>query len=76
MSRKSCFSFSNRSIPPFPKEREQRCVKKEASLIDEISGLVIVKMLNKKAQSTLTLTMPSSDFVEIHDSPYYLINSR
>ena len=62
-SRESCFSFLNRPIPFFPKEqiilkpREQRFIKIEAPFIDEISGLVIVKMLDKKAQSTLMLKL-------------------
>ena len=53
-----CFSFLNRSIPIFPKEqlilkpKEQRFIKIETSFIDEISGLAIVKMFNKKVQHT------------------------
>ena len=39
------------------KPREQRFIKIEALFIDEISGLVIVKMLDKKAQSTLMLKL-------------------
>ena len=52
-SREPCFSFLNRSIPFFPKEqiilkpKEQRLIKIEAPFVDEISGLVIVKMLGK-----------------------------
>ena len=34
---------------------EQRSIKIEALFIDDIWGLAIVKMLNKKAQSTLML---------------------
>ena len=57
--RESCFSSLNRSIPFFSKDqvilkpREQRFIKIEAPFIDENSGLVIVEMLDKKAQSTL-----------------------
>ena len=54
-SLESCFSFLNRSIPFFAKEqvilkpREKQFIKIEAPFIDKISGLVIVKMLDKKA---------------------------
>ena len=59
--RESCFTFLNRSIPFYSKEQvilkpgEQRLINIEAPFIDEISGLVIAKMLHKKAQSTLLL---------------------
>ena len=52
--RNSCFSFLNRSIPFFLKEqvilkpREQWFIKIETPFIDEISGIVIVKMLDKR----------------------------
>ena len=52
--RESHFSFLNRSIPFFSKEqvilkpREQRLIKIEVPSVDEISGLVIVKMLGKR----------------------------
>ena len=39
------------------KPREQRFIKIEAPFVDEISGLVIVKMSDKKAQSTLMLKL-------------------
>ena len=61
--RESCFSFLNRLILFFPKEqvilkpREQWFIKREAPFVDEILGLAIVKMLNKKAQNTLTLKL-------------------
>ena len=60
-SRESCFSFLNRSRPFPPKEqailqpREQRLIKIEVPFIDEISKLVILKMLDKKTCSTLGL---------------------
>ena len=44
-----CFKFLNRSLPIFPRERvvlkpkEQKLIKVEASFIDEISGLAIIK---------------------------------
>ena len=53
----------NRSIPFFPKEqivlkpKEQRLIKIEAPFIDEISGLAIVEMLDRKAQNTLMLKL-------------------
>ena len=61
--RQSCFSFMNRSIPFFSKEqvilkpREKRFIKIETPFIDEIAGLVIVKMLDRKAQNTLMLKL-------------------
>ena len=39
------------------KPREQRLIKIEVLFIDEISGLVIVKMLAKKAHNTLMLKL-------------------
>ena len=39
------------------KPREQRFIKIEASFIDEISDLVIAKMLNKRGQGTLMLKL-------------------
>ena len=48
-----CFSFLNRLIPVFPKEemvlkpREQKLIKIEAPFIDEISGLALIKLLDK-----------------------------
>ena len=59
----SCFSFLNRSLPFFSKEeivlklKEQKLIKVEAPFVDEISGLVIVKMLDKKPQSTVILKL-------------------
>ena len=65
-SRESCFSFLNRLIPSFLKAyvilkpNEQRFIKIETSFIEEISGLVIIKILDEKAQGTL---MPKTRFV-------------
>ena len=62
-SRESCFSFMNRSILFFPKERiilkpkEESLIKIEAHFIDEISGLAIVKILYRKAQNTMMLKL-------------------
>ena len=58
-SRKLCLSFLYRSILFFSKEqailkpREQKFIKIEVSLIDEISGLFIATMLDKKTQNSL-----------------------
>ena len=49
----SCFSFLNRSIPFFPKEKveikpkEQKLVIIEAPFVEEISGMAIVKLLDR-----------------------------
>ena len=62
-SRESCFSFLNRLIPFFPKKqvilkpREPWFIKIEAQFVDEISGIAIVKMLDKKAQNTMMLNL-------------------
>ena len=58
-----CYNFLNVSIPIFPKEcivlkpKEQRLIRVEAPLIDEISGLVIIKVLDKNTQSTMMLKL-------------------
>ena len=50
----SSFKFLNRSIPFFSKgqvvlkPKEMKFIKIEAPFVDEISGLAIVKMLDKK----------------------------
>ena len=61
-SRELCFSFLNRSLPLFPKEQvllrpREQFIKVEAPFIDEISGLTIIKMLDKRVQSTLMLKL-------------------
>ena len=54
----SCFSFLNRSIPFFPKEKteiqlkEQKIVMVEAPFVEEISGMAIVKVLDMNKQVT------------------------
>ena len=56
-----CFSFLNRSVPIFPKERiilkpkEQKLVKIDAPFSDKISGLAIIKLLDKPTQSIIML---------------------
>ena len=53
-----CFSFLNRSIPFFPKEKteiqpkEQKLVMIEASFVEVLSGMVIVKVLDMSEQVT------------------------
>ena len=60
-SRDYCFNFLNRSLPSFPKEcvilkpKEQKIIKVNASFIDEISGLAIVKILDGVTCSTVLL---------------------
>ena len=60
-SQECCFSFLNKPVPIFPKEkiiwkpREQKLVKVEAPFLDEISGLAIVKLLYKSTQSVIIL---------------------
>ena len=55
------FSSLNRSIPFSPKEqivlkpKEQKLIKVEAPFMDEISGLAIIKILDKNAQNTMML---------------------
>ena len=57
-SHDSCFSFLNRSIPFFPKEKtetppkEQKLVMIEASFVEELSGMAIVKVLDMNEQVT------------------------
>ena len=58
-----CFCFLNRSIPLCPKEKiilkpkGQKLLKVEAPFIDEISGLAIVKILDKLMQSMMMLKL-------------------
>ena len=62
-SHESCFNFLNRSIPFFPKEqivpkpKEQRFVKMKEPSVKEISGIAIVKMLDKQEQVTVMLKL-------------------
>ena len=56
-----CFSFFNRSLPLYLKEvivlkpKEPKLIKIEALFLDEISGLAIIKILDKLAQSMIIL---------------------
>ena len=60
-SRECCFSFLNRSLPIFAKEKvimklgEQKVVKIEAPFMDEISSLAIIKLLDKLTHSSMVL---------------------
>ena len=62
-SQDSCIDFLNRSIPFFPKEKvsvkpkEQRLIILEAPFVEEISRMVITKMLDAKEQNTLTMKL-------------------
>ena len=53
-SQECCFSFLNRSLPIFLKEKvimipgEQKVVKIEAPFMDEISSLAIIKLLDRE----------------------------
>ena len=55
------FGFLNRSVPVFPREgiilkpKEQKLVKTDAPFSDKISGLVIIKLLDKSTQSIMML---------------------
>ena len=55
----SCFSFLDRLIHFFPKKqivlkpKEQKLIKIEATFVYEISGLAIVKILDRKTQNTM-----------------------
>ena len=58
-----CFNFLIRSLPIFPKEcillkpKEQKWIKVEAPFIDEISGLDIMKILDKIMHSAMMLKL-------------------
>ena len=60
-SQECCFSFLNRSLPIFPKEKviikpgEQKIVKIEAPFTDELSSLAIIKLLDKLTHSIMVL---------------------
>ena len=62
-SRDCCFRFCNRSLPIFPKEcavlkpKEWKLIKVNAPFIDEISGLVIVKILDGTTHSMMLLKL-------------------
>ena len=65
-----CFSFLNRSKPFFPKEcivlkaKEQKLIKVEPQFIDEISGLAIIKILDKNIENTMMLKLNSCEICQ------------
>ena len=62
-SRDCCLNFLNRSVPILPenckimKPNEQKLIKVKAPFIDEISGLAIVKLLDRGTHITLLLKL-------------------
>ena len=62
-SHESCFSFLNRLISFLSKQqtvlkpKEQKFIKIEAPFIDKISGLAIIKMLDRKTQNIMMLKL-------------------
>ena len=62
-SQDSCFSFLCRSIPFFPvtaveiAPKAQKMVVIEAPLVEELSGMAIVKILDMKEQATSTIKL-------------------
>ena len=63
----------NRSLPIFPKEcivlkpKEQKLIKVKAPLIDEISGIAIIKILDGSTYSTVLIKLKSMCNVAILD---------
>ena len=68
-----CFSFLNRSIPIFIKEetvlkpKEQRLIKIEAPFLDRISGLALIKLLDKLTQSIIMLKVKFTQNIAMLD---------
>ena len=62
-SRDCCFKFLNRSVPIYPereiilKSNEWKLVKVKAPFMDEISGLVIIKIIDGGTYSTLLIKL-------------------
>ena len=62
-SQDSCLSFLNRSIPSFPREKDevkpkqQKLIVLEAPFVEEISGITITKLLDIKELVTLTMKL-------------------
>ena len=60
-SREYCFTFLNRSIPLFPERKDNsetkraKLIKVKAPFVHKVSGLAIVKILDKLMQSTIML---------------------
>ena len=72
-SQECCFSFLNRLVPIFLKEniilkpKEQKLIKVEAPFLDEISGLAIVKLLDKLTHCVIVLEVKFMQNVAILD---------
>ena len=83
-----CFSFLNRSLPIFPKEKviikpgEQKIVKIEALFTDEISSLAIIKLLDKLTHSIMVLkvkfvsNIAMLDMINNSNSETLILNPR
>ena len=62
-SKDCCFKFLNRSMPIFTeknvilKPNEQKLIKVKAPFVDEISGMAIVKILDRGTHSTLLIKL-------------------
>ena len=62
-SRDCCFKFLNRLVPIYPekeivlKPNKQKLVKVKAPFIDEISGMAIIKILDRGTYSTLLIKL-------------------
>ena len=62
-SRDSCLRFFNKSIPFFAKEavevqpKEQMLITIEAPFIEKISGIAIIKLLDRKSHTPITLKL-------------------
>ena len=62
-SRDCQFEFLNRSVPIYPekevilKPEEQKLVKVKAPFVDEISGLVIIKIIDGSTYTTLLVKL-------------------
>ena len=68
-----CFSFLNRSIPILLKiemvlkPKEKNLTKIEAPFLDNISGLAIIKLLDKKTQSVIMLKVKFTQNIAMLD---------
>ena len=62
-SRDCCFKFLNRSVPIFLekevilKPNEQKLIKVKVPFVDEISGMAIIKILDRGTHSTLLIKL-------------------
>ena len=87
-SQECCFSFLNRSLPIFPKEKvimkpgEHKVVKIEAPFMYEISSLAIIKLLDKLTHSIMVLkvkfihNIAMLDMVNNSNSETLILNPR